>query len=90
VEAAMRRILDSSYGVCERTGKRIPTARLRRCRGLAFARRCGASSTGEITPRPGTLRPCGRARCRFRRKQPAMTRNPPLVMNNPPKIMRTL
>jgi RNA polymerase-binding transcription factor DksA len=29
VEAAMKRIMDGSYGVCEQTGKRIPAARLK-------------------------------------------------------------
>ena len=59
VEAAMRRILDSSYGVCERTGKRIPTARLKAVPWARFREDVQArlESTGEITPRHlGTLR----------------------------------
>jgi RNA polymerase-binding transcription factor DksA len=59
VEAAMRRILDSSYGVCERTGKRIPAARLKAVPWTRFREEVQArlESTGEITPRHlGTLR----------------------------------
>ena len=53
VEAAMRRILDSSYGVCERTGKRIPAARLKAVPWTRFREEVQArlESTGEITPR---------------------------------------
>ena len=59
VEAAMRRILDSSYGVCEQTGKRIPAARLKAVPWTRFREEVQArlESTGEITPRHlGTLR----------------------------------
>ncbi|MGA7395805.1 MAG: TraR/DksA C4-type zinc finger protein [Terrimicrobiaceae bacterium] len=59
VEAAMRRILDSSYGVCARTGKRIPAARLKAVPWTRFREEVQArlESAGEITPRHlGTLR----------------------------------
>ena len=59
LEAAMRRILDSSYGVCERTDKRIPAARLKAVPWARFCEEVQArlESTGEITPRHlGTLR----------------------------------
>lgn len=59
VEAAMRRILDGSYGVCERTGKRIPAARLKAVPWTRFREEVQArlESAGEITPRHlGTLR----------------------------------
>jgi RNA polymerase-binding transcription factor DksA len=59
VEAAMRRILNSSYGVCERTGKRIPAARLKAVPWTRFREEVQArlESTGEIRPRHlGTLR----------------------------------
>jgi hypothetical protein len=55
----MRRILDNSYGVCERTGQRIPTARLKAVPWARFREDVQArlESTGEITPRRlGTLR----------------------------------
>ena len=41
VEAAIRRILDGSYGICEETGKPIPAARLR----LSATVRCTSSPT---------------------------------------------
>jgi DnaK suppressor protein len=59
VEAAMRCILDGSYGVCEQTGKRIPAARLKAVPWTRFREEVEArlESTGEITPpRLGTLR----------------------------------
>ncbi len=59
VEAAMRRILNSSYGVCERTGKGIPAARLKAVPWTRFREEVQAllESTGEIMPRHlGTLR----------------------------------
>jgi RNA polymerase-binding transcription factor DksA len=43
IEAALRRIASGTYGICERTGKRIPAARLKAipwtCYGLAEATR---------------------------------------------------
>lgn len=59
MEAAMKRILDGGYGVCEQTGKRIPAARLKAVPWTCFRKDVEArlESTGEI-PRPGlgTLR----------------------------------
>jgi RNA polymerase-binding transcription factor DksA len=59
VEAAMRRILDASYGVCEQTGKRIPAARLKAVPWTRFREEMEGrlESTGEIKrPHLGTLR----------------------------------
>jgi RNA polymerase-binding transcription factor DksA len=52
VEAAMRRILDGSYGLCEQTGKRIPAARLKAVPWTRFRREVEAQleKTGEIMP----------------------------------------
>ena len=38
VDAAIRRILDGTYGVCEQTGERIPAARLKAIPWTRFAR----------------------------------------------------
>lgn len=38
VDAAIRRILDGSYGICEETGKPIPAARLRAVPWTRFTR----------------------------------------------------
>lgn len=38
VEAAIRRILDGSYGICEETGRPIPAARLRAVPWTRFTR----------------------------------------------------
>ncbi|MGA7214670.1 MAG: TraR/DksA C4-type zinc finger protein [Terrimicrobiaceae bacterium] len=59
VEAAMRRILDNSYGVCEQTAKRIPAARLKAVPWTRFLEEVQArmESSGGITLRHlGTLR----------------------------------
>lgn len=59
VEAAMRRILGGTYGICEQSGKRIPSPRLRAVPWTRFREGVEArlEGTGEI-PRPhlGTLR----------------------------------
>jgi RNA polymerase-binding transcription factor DksA len=59
VDAALRRIVDGGYGVCEQTGRRIPAARLRAVPWTRFREEVEASleRTGAI-PRPqlGTLR----------------------------------
>jgi len=59
VEAAMKRITNGGYGVCEQTGKRIPATRLKAVPWTRFREDVEArlESTGEI-PRPGlgTLR----------------------------------
>jgi DnaK suppressor protein len=55
----MRRILDGSYGVCEKRAKRIPAARLKAVPWTRFREEVEArlESTGEITPpHLGTLR----------------------------------
>ena len=59
VEAAMRRILDNSYGVCEQTAKRIPAARLKAVPWTRFLEEVQArlESSGGVTLRHlGTLR----------------------------------
>ena len=59
VEAAMRRILDGSYGVCEQTAKRIPAARLKAVPWTRFLEEVQArlESGGEVALRHlGTLR----------------------------------
>jgi RNA polymerase-binding transcription factor DksA len=59
VEAAMRRIVDGTYGVCEQTGKRIPAPRLKAVPWTRFREEVEAQleSTGEITrPHLGALR----------------------------------
>jgi DnaK suppressor protein len=59
VEAAMKRITDGSYGVCEQTGKRIPAARLKAVPWTRFREEVEArlEGTGEIPrPRLGKLR----------------------------------
>lgn len=59
VEAAMKRITDGGYGVCEQTGKRIPVARLKAVPWTRFREEVEArlESTG-MAPRPrlGKLR----------------------------------
>ena len=59
VEAAMMRITDGGYGVCEQTGKRIPAIRLKMVPWTRFREDVEArlESTG-IVPQPslGTLR----------------------------------
>jgi RNA polymerase-binding transcription factor DksA len=59
IEAAMRRILDGSYGVCEQTGKRIPAARLKAVPWTRFREEVEAQleNTCEIArPHLGALR----------------------------------
>lgn len=59
VEAATRGILDTPYGVCEQTGKRIPAARLKAVPWTRYHVEVQArlESTGEIMPRHlGALR----------------------------------
>lgn len=59
VEAAMKRITDGGYGVCEQTGKRIPEARLKAVPWTRFREDAEArlEDTGAIIrPRLGTLR----------------------------------
>jgi RNA polymerase-binding transcription factor DksA len=53
VEAAMKRITDGGYGVCQQTGKRIPAARLKAVPWTRFREDVEArlESTGDI-PRP--------------------------------------
>jgi RNA polymerase-binding transcription factor DksA len=60
IEAAMRRILDGSYGVCEQTGKRIPAARLKAVPWTRFREEVEAQleNTGEIA-RPHLERETG-------------------------------
>lgn len=59
VEAAMKRIVDGTYGVCEQSGKRIPAKRLKAIPWTRFRENVEAclESTGAI-PRAhlGTLR----------------------------------
>jgi RNA polymerase-binding transcription factor DksA len=59
VEAAMKRITDGGYGLCEQTGKRIPAARLKAVPWTRFREEVEArlEGTGAISrPRLGTLR----------------------------------
>lgn len=52
VEAALSRIEDGSYGICEMTGKTIPAARLR---AVPWARNCRAAAE-EILEKPSASR----------------------------------
>ena len=59
IEAALRRILDGSYGMCEQTGKRIPAARLKAVPWTRFHEEVEAQleNTGEIArPHLGAVR----------------------------------
>jgi RNA polymerase-binding transcription factor DksA len=59
VDAAMKRILDGTYGVCEETGKRIPARRLKAVPWTRFREDVEAQleGRGEIArPRLGELR----------------------------------
>jgi RNA polymerase-binding transcription factor DksA len=59
IEAAMRRILDGSYGACEQTGKRIPAERLKAVPWTRFREEVEAQleNTGELArPHLGAVR----------------------------------
>ena len=59
IEAAMMRITDGSYGICEETGKRIPVARLKTVPWTRFCEEAEAqieSDDGLARPRLGDLR----------------------------------
>jgi RNA polymerase-binding transcription factor DksA len=58
IEAAMRRIAEGTYGVCEQTGKRIPIARLKAVPWTRFSKEAEArlETSGAISrPRLGPL-----------------------------------
>ena len=57
VDAAIRRIFDGTYGVCELTGKRIPAARLKAVPWTRYCRdaEAGLEEAGNI-PRPQPVR----------------------------------
>jgi RNA polymerase-binding transcription factor DksA len=54
VEAAMKRIANGGYGVCEQTGKRIPATRLKAVPWTRFREAVEARLEGAgVVPRPG-------------------------------------
>ena len=60
VDSAMRRILAGTYGICERSGKRIPLQRLRAVPWTRFTKEAGDALETEGEIRPGKRAPAAR------------------------------